>query len=173
MDEEKGQDELPDKRDVARGLLLRGSLFVHLDPRQEGVLTPAWLGRQPQLVLQLGLDLAIPIPDLKIEEDGISATLSFSRTPFTCVVPWHAIFALVGDDGKGMVWPEDMPPEIAREVDREAGRQEAPAPAPIPAPEPGLAEVTPLLGREPRAKRPSKPKGRGASELPSYLRVIK
>jgi len=167
VDEGKGQDELPDKRDVARGLLLRGSLFVHLDPRREGVAVPAWLRRQPQLVLQVGLDLAIPIPDLKIEDEGISATLSFSRTPFTCEVPWDAIFALVGDDGKGMVWPDAMPAEIAEEVEREAGRQAPPEPSPV------LAEVTPLSGHRPRPNRSPKPKGRGTSELPPYLRVIK
>jgi hypothetical protein len=38
------------------------------------------------------------------------------------MVPWHAVFALVGDDGRGMVWPDSMPPEIAQEIEREAER---------------------------------------------------
>ena len=33
------------------------------------------------------------------------------------------ILALAGDDGRGMVWPESMPPEILAEVEREAGRR--------------------------------------------------
>lgn len=113
----------PDKREVARSLLLRGSMFVHLDPRVEGVVVPPWLRKQPQLVLQMGLDMVVPIVDLRIDKDGVYGTLSFNRSPFTCIVGWDAIFALAGDDGRGMVWPESMPPEILAEVEREAGRQ--------------------------------------------------
>lgn len=164
-------EELPEKRDVARGLLLRGSLFVHLDPRNDGAKVPAWLSRQPQLVLQVGLDLPIPIPDLRIDAEGIFATLSFSRTPYACVVPWDSVFALVGEDGRGMVWPEDLPKEIAAEVEREAGRR---APEP---PSEELAEVTPLP-RDTEKRRPSSrpsagKKRRRTTELPPYLRVIK
>jgi len=114
---------LPPKKDVARGLLLRGTVFVHLDPRRERVAIPEWLRTQPQVVLQIGLDMPVPIPDLRVDDTGVLATLSFQRTPFTCSVPWEAVFALVGDDGKGMVWPDDLPPEIAAEVEREAQRQ--------------------------------------------------
>lgn len=108
------------KRAVAESLLERGSLFIHLDPRVTGVAMPAWLRRQPQVVLQVGLNMAIPIPDLAVDDDGIHATLSFNRTPHVCSMPWEAIFALVGDDGRGQVFPESIPPEIRREVDREA-----------------------------------------------------
>lgn len=117
------KDAPPDKREVARSLLLRGSMFVHLDPRVEGVVVPPWLRKQPQLVLQLGLDMVVPIVDLRIDRDGVYGTLSFNRNPFTCIVGWDAVFALSGDDGRGMVWPESMPPEILAEVEREAGRQ--------------------------------------------------
>jgi hypothetical protein len=113
---------LPLKRDVAKMLLRKGSLFVHLDPRASDVFVPPWLRHQAQLVLQVGFDMPIPIPDLRVDEDGVFGTLSFSRNPFTCAVPWHAVFALVGDEGRGMVWPESMPPEIAAEVEREAMR---------------------------------------------------
>jgi stringent starvation protein B len=118
--------ELPPKQDVARALLLSGSMFIHLDPRVEGVMVPKWLKRQPQLVLQIGLDMAIPIPDLRVDEHGVYGTLSFNRSPFTCLVPWEAIFAVAGEDGRGMVWPESMPAEITAEIEREAGRR-APA----------------------------------------------
>ncbi len=119
--------DLPPKQDVARALLLSGSVFVHLDPRVDGVEVPKWLRRQPQLVLQIGLDMAIPIPDLRVDERGLYGTLSFNRAPFTCLVPWESIFALAGDDGRGMVWPDSMPPEITAEIEREAGKR-APAP---------------------------------------------
>lgn len=86
------------------------------------MVVPQWLKQQPQLVLQVGLEMAIPIPDLKVDDTGVFGTLSFNRKPFTCSVPWHGVFAVVGDDGKGMVWPESMPPEVAAEVEREARR---------------------------------------------------
>lgn len=113
---------LPNKKDVARALLLKGTLFVHLDPRVQDVAVPAWLKRQPQLVLQVGLDMPVPIPDFRVDDIGVFGTLSFNRTGFTCSVPWDAVFALAGDDGRGMVWPESMPKEIAAEVEREARR---------------------------------------------------
>ncbi len=112
------QDRLPAKKDVARALLLRGSVFVHLDPRLDSVSVPSWLVQQPQLVLQVGLDMPIPIPDLKVDDSGIYGTLSFNRSSFTCEVSWDAVFALTGEDGRGMVWPESMPEEIAAEVER-------------------------------------------------------
>ncbi len=117
-----GNSALPVKQDVARALLGKGSLFVHLDPRHAAVQVPTWLRQQPQLVLQVGYQMTIPIVDLQVDEEGVYGTLSFSRNPFTCLVPWEAVFALVGDDGRGMVWPESMPEEIAAEVEREATR---------------------------------------------------
>lgn len=119
---------LPDKRDVARALLLKGTVFVHLDPRSDDVRVPSWLKRQPQLVLQVGLDMPVPIPDLRVDDGGVFGTLSFNRTAFTCSVPWDAIFAVVGDDGRGMVWPGSMPQEIAAEVERESKRGRLPLP---------------------------------------------
>ncbi|MDH5670595.1 MAG: ClpXP protease specificity-enhancing factor SspB [Myxococcales bacterium] len=118
-------NRLPNKRDVAQTLLLKGGVFLHLDPRRPEVRVPEWLKAQPQVVLQIGLDMLVPIPDLRVDEAGVFGTLSFNRTPFTCLVPWDAVFAVVGDDGRGMVWPASMPPEIAAEVEREAQRAKA------------------------------------------------
>lgn len=111
---------VPTKRAIAEALLERGSVFVHLDPRHETVHVPVFLRKQPQVVLQVGLDMPVPIPDLAIDDEGVTATLSFNRTPHRCFVPWDAVFALVGDDGRGRVFIESMPTEIKREIDREA-----------------------------------------------------
>jgi hypothetical protein len=32
------------------------------------------------------------------------------------VVPWSVVFAIVGDDARGMVWPDDVPVEISRQA---------------------------------------------------------
>ena len=175
---------LPPKKDVARALLLRGNVFVHLDPRRPGVTVPQWLQTQPQLVLQVGLDMPIPIPDLRVDDAGVYGTLSFQRAPFTCTVPWSAVFALVGDDNKGVVWPDDLPPEIATEIDREVGRKKRgsgsrrndPAPA-LAFDEDAASARDSMVGAAEAAAAepaPSKPTGaRKSRELPPYLRVIK
>ena len=101
--------------------LLEGpSVYVHLDPRREGVMVPKWLSNQPQLVLQIGMTLAIPIPDLEIDDDGIACTLSFNQRPHGCYMPWSAIFAMVDEDGRGMIWPDDVPGELAAQARRAA-----------------------------------------------------
>lgn len=121
---------LPPKREVADALLERGSLFVHLDPRTPGVVVPEYLRNQPQLVLQVGLNLVIPIPDLEVDDEGVFGTLSFNRSPFYCRVPWAAVFGLVGDDGMGLVWQEDLPAEVAADVDAAAAKAEKAARGP-------------------------------------------
>jgi stringent starvation protein B len=86
--------------------------MVHLDPRPADVRIPSWFKKQPQLALQIGLNLPVPIRDLQIDDEGVSCTLSFNRSPHFCFIPWHAVFALVGEDGRGMVWPDSVPAEI-------------------------------------------------------------
>jgi stringent starvation protein B len=103
---------LPPKKEVALALLERSSVFVHLDPRGAAVIVPPWFKKQAQLVLQVGLNMPVPIPDLRLDDEGMSCTLSFNRAPFYCVVPWGSVFAMVGDDGRGMVWPDDVPTEL-------------------------------------------------------------
>lgn len=161
MAEEK---RLPAKIEVARYLLAQGNLFVHLDPRMDGVVVPQWYRTEPQLVLQIGFDMPVPIPDLQVDPEGIYGTLSFNRSPFTCNVQWDAVFALAGDDGRGMVWPDSMPEEISEEIEREAGRE----PPPVVEERPSL-RVLPAV--EDSERRPSTPPKAG--ERPDYLKVIK
>lgn len=145
---------LPKKKDVAVTLLEQASVFVHLDPRTDKVIVPPWLKRQPQLVLQIGLNMAIPIPDLTVDDAGLSCTLSFNRSPHHCQIPWSAVFALVGDNGRGMVWPDDVPPEVAAEAEKQARAAQAKAKiAAVPAPAPGAPAAEPEAKPAPRRKK--------------------
>jgi stringent starvation protein B len=138
---------LPPKKEVALALLERSNdkgIYVHLDPRQAAVVVPPWFKKQPQLVLQIGLNMAIPIPDLRLDDEGMSCTLSFNRSPFFCVVPWASVFAIVGDDARGMVWPDDVPAEIARHAS--PSQQQASGPAPV------RAIDGPAKGKGPQAR---------------------
>lgn len=160
---------LPAKKDVARALLLRGSVFVHLDPRRSGVLVPARLRHQAQVVLQVGLDMPVPIPDLRVDEEGIFGTLSFKGIPFSCFVPWGAVFALVGEDAKGMVWSREMPEEIASALVRESKRESVQA---------DLVRLDDYRNADARRSMVvASPKRRSdrppAWDRPAYLRVVK
>jgi hypothetical protein len=169
----------PSKPDVARALLARGHLFLHLDPRVTDVRVPEFLRRQPQLVLQVGFDMPVPVPDLRVEREGLGATLSFQRTPFPCWVPWRAVFALLDEAGQGVIWPESLPAEIASEVSAEmdrSGRAKEPAPAPRTrlrsrtsrTPDPATSAATP---ESPTASAPPPgPKSRGrARRSPEHV----
>ena len=164
---------LPAKKDVSRALLLRGSVFIHLDPRKPGVLVPARLRSQAQVVLQIGLDMPVPIPDLRVDEEGVFGTLSFKGVPFTCFVPWAAVFALVGDDGKGMVWASEMPSEVAGELQREARKQQpggsSGALVHLDAFRSNAESRRASAGIAPRRKSDRPP----SWDRPSYLRVVK
>ena len=198
----ESQGRLPPKKDVALALLEQGpSVYVHVDPRRDGVVVPKHFTQQNQLVLQVGLNLAVRIHDLVVDDDGISCTLSFNRTPFWCCLPWPAIYALVGEDQRGMVWPESVPRDLVMQP--RGGTRSAPAGEKKPRKRPGVravvsppddptpvadapvARTVPLRAAErpqPAVAAPSEAPaaapgagaGRGKKrELPPYLRVVK
>ena len=121
---------LPPKKEVALALLERSNVDIYLDPRSEGVVVPPQFRKEPRLILKIGLNMPVPIPDLRLDDESMSCTLSFNRAKFFCVVPWHSVFAMVGDDGRGMVWPDDVPQELAQKAEGKDGpRAVGPAPS--------------------------------------------
>jgi hypothetical protein len=64
----------------------------------EFLKTPGWKANKEPIVLEYGLDMPVPISDLKVTEAGVSATLSFSREPFATFVPWAAVLGFSGKD---------------------------------------------------------------------------
>ena len=186
---------LPSKKQVLLELLEKSNVLMHIDARRDDVMVPKNLKTQAQLILQLGLNLAVPIRDLDVGDDGVKCTLSFNRTPFFCVLPYPSIFAMVAEDGRAMVWPEDVPEVVARAHEEEARREGKIPPAREPR---ALSPATPNvlqskrpLREEPKARPeqkrapkankpvPAKPAAEAQSparpkrELPPYLRVIK
>ncbi len=102
----------PSKQHAFLALLREGWTSLHLDARRPGVVVPPQLHGEPHLVLQYGHDLPIPIPDLEVDEYGVRATLSFSRTAHRTVVPWSAVYVVACDDGRGVLYTEDVPPDV-------------------------------------------------------------
>ena len=94
--------------------LPRTSVFLHLDPRRPGVVVPEHLRALPGVTLQVGhIGMLIPMPDLAVDAEGVRATLSFSRQPHACVLPWSAIYALVTDTGESLHFEGEVPPDLA------------------------------------------------------------
>lgn len=169
------QQRLPPKKQVALALLEQASVFVHLDPRSEGVNVPAWFKKQPQLVLQIGLNMAVPIRDLDVSDDGISCTLSFNRSPHFCRLPWRAVFALVGEAGRGMVWPEDVPAEVVAQAEAQKTRVAAKDEPKLYAVQ-ARAEAAPARKEEPPApaeRRPRKAKKPRVKRAPAEREVAR
>ncbi len=110
-------DITPTRSSYATKFLKSGSIFVHLNPKAPnsgGLTIPARLMNQPQVVLQFGYDMPVPIDDLSVDDDGISGTLSFRGLPFWCYVPWTCVFAVVNEAANGQVWKEVIPESVAR-----------------------------------------------------------
>ena len=105
--------ERPSKHKVFVDLLRKGRPSLYLDARRPGVIVPAHLRGEPHLVLQYGYDLPIPIPDLEVDEHGVRATLSFSKSPQRTVIPWSAVYVVACDDGRGVLYPEDVPNDVS------------------------------------------------------------
>ena len=130
---------LPEKQGVMTKLMEDGPVLVHLDPRADDVAVPAHHRGEARLVLRFGYNLQPPILDLGVDEDGLTGTLTFRGVPFRCSIPWDAIFALVGEEGRGLVWAEDVPPELVNEYasTREGGGRGPEAGKSPPPPPPG------------------------------------
>lgn len=124
-------DQLPEKHLVLLELLKEAWVYVHLDPRRDGVNLPEFLRGEPRLVLQYGYNMPVPMHDLTIDDKGIAATLSFRRAPHATFIPWSAVFAMTDGEKRGMVWPDDVPSDLQLEA---PSKPEPPPPAPSPAP---------------------------------------
>lgn len=98
-----------------------GWTSLHLDARRAGVVVPPHLENEAHLVLQYGHDLPIPIPDLTVDDYGVSATLSFARIPHHTVIPWSAVYVVALDDGRGILYQEDIPEDVSVLATRRTG----------------------------------------------------
>ncbi|MBK6518715.1 MAG: hypothetical protein IPG04_32395 [Polyangiaceae bacterium] len=194
--------KLPPKKDVLEAFLGNGSARVFVDPRRPDVNVPKWYLKQPELVLRVGHALSPPIPDLLVTDEAVSCTLSFNRSPFWCKLPWSAVFAVVSDvDGRGVVWPEDVPIE-SQLLKPARQKPKLASVAPPTAPSAAAAAETPSDAEKPAkesAAGAAQPEGAAAAEpasapaaaaeptpegepeagkkpkrqLPPYLRVVK
>jgi hypothetical protein len=93
------------KRVVVDKLLAQEDyVLLVINPMIEGVALPSPFmeARQP-VPIHIGYNMVIPIPDLEVNDQQISGTLSFDRAPFHCVFPWSSVMQVSVDD-EHLVW---------------------------------------------------------------------
>lgn len=131
------------KKLIAQGLYESGWLEVYFNPRVEGVLVPEHIKGLDHVKFDYGTSMPVPIEDLDIGDLGISATLSFNRTPFKTFLPWDAVFTMQASTPTlmgGAAWPMSIPDSVHKKLEPEeavepAGEsQAAVVGAPVPTP---------------------------------------
>jgi len=99
------------KKTVLAELLEQGMVLVTLDARCEGVEVPKHLSDDAQLRLNLSYRFGLP---MKLDDEGVNATLTFAGTPYACRLPWGAIYLFVSHvTGRPILFPADVPSEFA------------------------------------------------------------
>lgn len=107
------------KLSVFRTFAAIGKVLVVCDPTSFGVRVPEWLRKEygTELTLRFGFKNGA----LAVDAQGISETLSFKGVSQRVSIPWPAVSAMVGEDGR--VWAATSMPE---------GEEPAPAVAEAP-----------------------------------------
>lgn len=117
-----------EKQKQLERLLLAGAVMVYVDSRKAGVKAPEKHLNNPQLALNLSY--SFQIPDFKLGDDGIEATLTFPEGKFFCGLPYKAMYGITSRSiGETVVFPEDIPPEFLA-AQRELAKQQETTPLP-------------------------------------------
>ncbi len=155
------------KKAVLAELLEQGMVLVTLDARAEGVDVPKHLRDDAQLRLNLSYRFGLP---MKLDDDGVSATLTFAGSPYACRLPWCAIYLLVSHvTGRPILFPADVPAEFASGMFN--GRSSGPA-RPTTRPRLRVIANTSAAEAEGPAPSPEEPAPRTPPRR-GHLRVVK
>ncbi len=105
------EGKIGDKKIHLERLLALGTVMVFVDSRHNEVIVPPQHKGMTQL--PLNFDYGFNIPDFKVCDNHIEASLSFNRQRFFCILPYKAVYALNSQlAGEVIVFPEDMPEEM-------------------------------------------------------------
>lgn len=110
------------KHRLAQELLATGQIVrVVFNSNVAEVDVPDNLLGRDQVVLEIGTNMAVPILDLYVSEQGFSGTLSFRGIPRYVFVPWSAVYAIyLPDTGRGAAYGKDMPAGVQASLLAEA-----------------------------------------------------
>ena len=122
----------PCKKLIMQGFLAAGYVHTLVNPQFSSVRLPARFREDRVVCLKYGDGDGIDTPsmDLRLCDEGVTATLLFHGEPFETYVPWSAVW-LIGTPGHNdVVWPEDCPPDLHQDLPlaaQRAARRERPA----------------------------------------------
>jgi hypothetical protein len=85
------------KRIVFEKAMGVGETGVQINAGAPGVKIPDHIDKTKPLVFVYGYNQPRPIPDLKVDDEGISATLVFGIEWLPTFVPWPAVVAITGE----------------------------------------------------------------------------
>lgn len=161
----------PSKKELFELMLSRGVVTLFFDPRVVDVVVPDAFRRRPDLAFDIGLNMPVPIVDLAITDEGVACTLSFSRVPHWCYVPWTSVFQMVlKDTGETGFWSNDVPGELSSPAPQKPVRNGLRAIASAPSGEGEAAAPAPKAKRSASKAAPKKkaasPKLRSVPPLP-------
>src|SRR5690606_35679283 len=80
---------------------------------------PEYLLGNPEVRLDLSYNCGLNLP-MSLDDDGIRAVLSFNKTPFSCFIPWDALWLVASQDSSKphlILFTESVPPSVQKEVD--------------------------------------------------------
>jgi stringent starvation protein B len=177
-----------DKKTVLEQYLETGMTLIVLDARVPGVDVPDHLRQDFQLRLNLSYKFDHP---MTLSQWGVVATLTFGGVPYTCRIPWIAVFAMVSHaTGHPQVFPNDIPSELLasqEQATEKTASTEAPA-APTPKkttarkprkkktsskPTLTVVKADPNDTDEPPRTPPTSPKKTPAKKKGGHLRLVK
>ncbi len=95
---------------VIEAAIRKGATYIHCDPQRDTFecQLPLDLKLKHHVCLCVGLDLPVPIPDLKVTAEAVSGTLSFGGRKMFCLIPMDCIIAVGFEDGSGFAWEKDV-----------------------------------------------------------------
>lgn len=109
------------KRDAFNSLLSRGDVWIHVLIPKKGVDVPGILRGKSFCTFHVGMNMPVPITEMKSTPEHFEATLHFNGAGhYHVVFPWKAVFGIVDREGIGFVDQDLVPAELQPQVVRRA-----------------------------------------------------
>jgi stringent starvation protein B len=90
---------------------------LHVNAMKDGVVCPDFIREQWKERLVIDLDASYPLA-LEMDEDGLSADLSFGGYVSRCSFPWAAIYVVSDrDSGRGIVLEQNVPMSVRAQME--------------------------------------------------------
>lgn len=116
----------PNKQKLLDKLLYGQYAMIYVTTSHSDLVIPQHLATQPSVPLKVSRFFRGPI---SLDDWGVTTELSFKGEPFTCKIPWAAIWAIASEDGALTAWPEDANEHVINELLKQIGAAATPPPA--------------------------------------------